>query len=59
MNGIERFRIAWKGFVCHVMVKAFAPWFNSLNQALAPMMSVEVGKFPTAAMNLALGRMEI
>ena len=32
------------------------PWFISQNHALAPVMSVGVGKFLIASRNLALGR---
>ena len=39
------------------MENAYVPWFISPNQALAPVMSVGVGKLLMASKNVVLGRM--
>lgn len=54
MDGFKR---AQKGFICLAMANAYAPWFISPDQALAPVMSVGVGKLLIASRNLVLGRM--
>ena len=38
------------------MAKAYEPWFTNPNQALAPDMSLGVGKFLMESMNLEQGR---
>ena len=39
------------------MANAYAPWLTNPNQALAPVMSVGVGKFLIASKNFLLGLM--